>query len=104
MAPCGCGRSIRATIRSWANTTPTRRRASLSSNEVKMLASLLIVFREVIEAGLIIGIVLAATRGVPRRGLWVGYGVIAGIVGACLVAGFAGQIAAFFAGSGQELF
>jgi high-affinity iron transporter len=69
-----------------------------------MLASLLIVFREVIEAGLIIGIVLAATRGVPRRGLWVGYGVIAGIVGACLVAGFAGQIAAFFAGSGQELF
>jgi high-affinity iron transporter len=69
-----------------------------------MLASLLIVFREVIEAGLIIGIVLAATRGVPRRGLWVGYGVIAGIVGACLVAGFAGQIAALFAGSGQELF
>jgi len=69
-----------------------------------MLASLLVVFREVIEAGLIIGIVLAATRGVPWRGLWVGYGVAAGIVGACLVAGFAGQIAAFFAGSGQELF
>jgi len=36
-----------------------------------MLATLLIVFREVIEAGLIVGIVLAATRGVPRRGLWV---------------------------------
>src|SRR5262249_57703742 len=69
-----------------------------------MLATLLIVFREVIEAGLIVGIVLAATRGVPWRGLWVSYGVAAGVFGACLVASFAGQIAALFEGSGQELF
>jgi len=69
-----------------------------------MLATLLIVFREVIEAGLIVGIVLAATKGVARRGLWVGYGVIGGVAGACLVAAFAGQIASLFAGSGQELF
>ena len=41
-----------------------------------MLATLLIVFREAIEAGLIVGIVLAATKGVPRRGLWVSYGII----------------------------
>ena len=40
-----------------------------------MLASLVIVFREVIEAGLIVGIVLAATRSVPRRGWWVAAGV-----------------------------
>ena len=32
-----------------------------------MLSALLIVFREVIEAGLIVGIVLAATKGVPRK-------------------------------------
>jgi len=69
-----------------------------------MLATLVIVFREVIEAGLIVGIVLAATQGVARRGLWVGYGVIGGVAGACLVAAFAGQIASLFAGSGQELF
>src|ERR1700744_2862374 len=69
-----------------------------------MLATLIIVFREVIEAGLIVGIVLAATQGVPRRGLFVTYGVIAGVLGACLVAGFAGEIASLFSGSGQEIF
>jgi len=30
-----------------------------------MISALIIVFREVIEAGLIVGIVLAATTGVP---------------------------------------
>jgi high-affinity iron transporter len=69
-----------------------------------MLASLLIVFREVIEAGLIVGIVLAATAGVARRGLWVAFGVGAGVAGACLVAAFAGEISQQFEGSGQELF
>jgi high-affinity iron transporter len=69
-----------------------------------MLATLLIVFREVIEAGLIVGIVLAATRGVPGRERWVGYGVAAGVIGACAVAAFAGQIASLFSGSGQEIF
>jgi len=64
----------------------------------------LIVFREVIEAGLIVGIVLAATRGVPRRGLWVSYGVVGGVAGACLVAAFASEIGELFEGSGQELF
>lgn len=69
-----------------------------------MLAALIIVFREVIEAGLIVGIVLAATSGVPHRGRWVAGGVGAGVLGACIVAAFAGEIANLFAGSGQELF
>jgi high-affinity iron transporter len=69
-----------------------------------MLATLLIVFREVVEAGLIVGIVLAATVCVPSRGLWVSLGVIGGVIGAALVAVFAGGIAALFQGSGQELF
>ncbi|MDR3438292.1 FTR1 family protein [Telmatospirillum sp.] len=69
-----------------------------------MLAALLIVFREVIEAGLIVGIVLAATKGVPQRGWWVGGGIAGGLAAACLVAAFAGTIADAFAGSGQELF
>ena len=69
-----------------------------------MLATLLIVFREVIEAGLVVGIVMAATRAVQRRGWWVSYGIIGGMVGACLVALFAGQISTAMQGIGQELF
>ncbi len=69
-----------------------------------MLSALLIVFREVIEAGLIVGIVLAATQGVPRRGQAVLGGVLAGVLGACVVAAFAGELAALFQGNGQELF
>jgi high-affinity iron transporter len=69
-----------------------------------MISALIIVFREVIEAGLIVGIVLAATAGVPTRGRWVAIGVGAGILGACLVAAFAGELANLFEGSGQEFF
>jgi high-affinity iron transporter len=69
-----------------------------------MISALIIVFREVIEAGLIVGIVLAATAGVPTRGRWVAIGVAAGMLGACLVAAFAGELANLFQGSGQEFF
>ncbi len=69
-----------------------------------MLAALLIVFREVLEAGLIVGIVLAATEGLPGRGRWISAGVAGGLVGAGLVALFAQHLSEAFAGSGQELF
>jgi high-affinity iron transporter len=69
-----------------------------------MLGALIIVFREVLEAGLIVGIVMAATRGVIGRGRWIAFGVIGGVLGAAVVAAFAGVIADAFEGSGQELF
>ena len=69
-----------------------------------MLGALIIVFREVIEAGLIIGIVMAATRGVAGRGRWISIGIGAGILGAAVVALFAGAISQAFEGAGQELF
>ncbi|MEI9986285.1 MAG: FTR1 family protein [Aliidongia sp.] len=69
-----------------------------------MLASLVIVFREVFEAGLIIGIVLAATQGIAGRGAWLAGGIGAGILGAALLALFAGAVQNAFAGSGQEVF
>lgn len=69
-----------------------------------MLASLVIVFREAIEAGLIVGIVLAATKSVPHRGWYVAWGVGGGVLGACVIAAFAGELGSLFNGSGQELF
>jgi high-affinity iron transporter len=69
-----------------------------------MLATAIIVFREALEAALIVGIVLAASEGVPGRGRWVGGGVLAGLCGAIAVAAGADAIAAAIAGIGQEVF
>jgi high-affinity iron transporter len=69
-----------------------------------VLAALIIVFREVFEAGLIIGIVLAVTGSVAHRNRWIGGGVLAGAAAACVVAAFAGALSQLFAGMGQEVF
>jgi len=69
-----------------------------------MLSTALIVFREILEAALVVSIVLAATKTVPRRGYWVGGGLAGGILGACLVAAFASVIASWASGMGQEVF
>jgi high-affinity iron transporter len=68
-----------------------------------VIGAFVIVLREVIEAGLIVGIVLAATRAVVGRGRWIGVGVLCGFLGAAVVALFAGVISDAFEGSGQEL-
>jgi high-affinity iron transporter len=69
-----------------------------------MIATALIVFREVLEAALIVGIVSAATRGIPGRARWIGGGLAAGLLGSILVAAGAGMISQLAEGMGQELF
>jgi len=69
-----------------------------------VLATLLLVFREVLEAALIVSIVAAATRGVSGRARWIGAGLAMGLIGALLVAMFAGVIANAMSGMGQEWF
>lgn len=69
-----------------------------------MLAVTVVVFREVVEAALIVGVVLAASRGVRGRSLWVSGGLAAGVLGATLVAAFTGEIANALNGVGQEIF
>jgi high-affinity iron transporter len=69
-----------------------------------MLATAIIVFREVLEASLVVGIVLAASRGAGGRGFWVTSGIAAGVLGSAIVAACAGAIAAAVNGIGQELF
>lgn len=69
-----------------------------------MLNSAIIVFRECLEAALIIGIIAAATRGLPGRGRWITGAVLAGLAGSLLVAAGADWIAGLAEGYGQELF
>ncbi len=69
-----------------------------------MLGSLVIVFREVLEAAILIGILAAATRAIPGRNRWLAGGVVAGLLGAGLVAVFMDVIGQMASGIGQELF
>lgn len=69
-----------------------------------MLGSAVVVFRETLEAALIVAIVMGASRGVAFRGRWIAGGVVLGIFGALVVAAFAGAISEAVQGRGQELF
>ena len=69
-----------------------------------MLGTAIIVFREVIEAALIVAIVLGASRGIAGRERWVMGGILLGLAGAALVAAFADVINGAFSGNGQALF
>jgi high-affinity iron transporter len=69
-----------------------------------MLAAAIIIFRETLEAALLIGIVSAASRTIAGRARWIAGGILAGALGAGLVALLAGRLALLFEGMGQELF
>jgi high-affinity iron transporter len=69
-----------------------------------MFGSSIIVFRETLEAALIVGIIAAATRGIEARNRWLAIGVVSGVAGSLIVAALAEQIAELAAGAGQELF
>ena len=69
-----------------------------------MFGTALIVFREVLEAALIIGVIAAATKGVPARGRWLFGGTLLGLAGSAVVAASMEGIAQFADGVGQEIF
>lgn len=69
-----------------------------------MLSTAVIVFREVLEAALVVSIVLAATKGVPGRAWWVSAGLLGGVVGAAFIAAFADVVSAWASGMGREVF
>lgn len=69
-----------------------------------MLSALIIVFREVLEAGLIVGIVWAIARNLAGARAWIVFGILGGLLGAGLVALFTSTISNAFQGFGQELF
>lgn len=69
-----------------------------------MLGAAIIVFRETLEAALIISIIAVATRNLRGRNAWLLTGGAAGILGSLAVAAFTGRIADMAEGLGQELF
>lgn len=68
-----------------------------------MLGSAIIVFRETLEAALVIGIIAAATRGMAARTRWLSLGIGAGLLGSLIVAVLTEWIAGLAEGIGQEL-
>jgi high-affinity iron transporter len=69
-----------------------------------MFGTAIIVFREVLEASIIVGIVAAATQDVPGSKRWLAAGLLAGLLGSGVVAASADAIGSFASGVGQELF
>lgn len=69
-----------------------------------MFATAIIVFREVLEASIIIGILAAATRSIPASKRWLAAGLLAGLLGSGVVAAFTDTIGALASGIGQEIF
>lgn len=69
-----------------------------------MFPTATIVFREILEVALVLGIVMAATRGLPGRFNLAGMGLALGILGAVVIAFFTDRISAAIDGIGQEIF
>jgi high-affinity iron transporter len=69
-----------------------------------MFGPALIIFRETLEAALVITIIAAATRTVSRGSLWIVLGILVGIVGAGVLAGLTERLADLADGAGTELF
>lgn len=69
-----------------------------------MLATAIIIFREELEAALIIGILAAATRTISGSRRWLAAGVLVGLIGSALVAASTDAIGELADGIGQELF
>ena len=69
-----------------------------------MFGPALIIFRETLEAALVITIIAAATRAVPRRSMWIVLGVLTGVIGSGVLAGLTESLAELADGTGTELF
>ncbi len=67
-----------------------------------MFATVLIVFRESLEAALFVGVIAAATRGLAGRRNWLSAGVGVGALGAALLALLAQHIGSWLDGLGQD--
>jgi len=69
-----------------------------------MLSTAIVIFREALEIAVILGAVLAATKGLNGRTFWILVGLGGGVFGALMIAVFARTISSAVSGMGQEIF
>jgi len=69
-----------------------------------MLSAWVIVFREVLEMSLVVGVLLAATVGAQHSRRWIALGMLAGFAGALLVAWLMEAMEASMGGNGEFVF
>jgi high-affinity iron transporter len=69
-----------------------------------MIAAAIVVFREVLEAALIVCVILAVVRGVKGAFRMIFAGMGLGVLGSVVVAAGTGALSQAFQGNGQELF
>lgn len=69
-----------------------------------MLQIAVVVFREILEIALIVGILVAATKNIPNRTKWILTGVGVGLLGSLTLAFFTDTISESLDGMGQEFF
>ncbi len=69
-----------------------------------MLQIAIVVFREILEIALILGILSAATKDIKGHLRWISSGLALGLATSCLLAFFTDKISASLEGMGQEFF
>ena len=69
-----------------------------------MLQIIIVVFREILEISLIVGILTAVTKNIQGRAKWIAGGLVLGLAGSSALAFFTDQISETFDGLGQEIF
>lgn len=69
-----------------------------------MVSALIIVFREVLEMAMVLGMLFAATKGVAGCRKWITSGAVAGVAGAMVVAFFMEALENSVEGAGEFIF
>ena len=69
-----------------------------------MLSALVIVFREILEMSLVISVLLAATKGAPKRSQWIILGMLIGALCAVALASATGVLTFYLSDEAMIIF
>jgi len=69
-----------------------------------MISSMVIVYREVLEMSIVLGVLLAATQGLQATRRWIAVGGLLGLLGATVLGWFMEELESAMTGDGEFLF